>query len=51
MKAAQSQLDTADADLKLLEQKQSARYSKPEVAAWTRRRRKLKPHMRPLRMS
>jgi HlyD family secretion protein len=32
VKQAQSQLETADADLKLLEQKQKARYSKPEVA-------------------
>ena len=32
VKAAQSQLDTANADLKLLEQKQQARYSQPEVA-------------------
>lgn len=33
VKVAQSQLDTANADLKLLEQKQTAaRYSKPEVA-------------------
>ena len=32
VKTAQAQLDTATADLKLLEQKQTARYSKPEVA-------------------
>src|SRR3954462_14130943 len=32
VKAAQSQLDTANADLKLLEQKQQSRYSQPEVA-------------------
>ncbi|HVO81359.1 MAG TPA: efflux RND transporter periplasmic adaptor subunit [Terriglobales bacterium] len=32
VKAAQDQLAHADADLKLLEQKQSDRYSKPEVA-------------------
>jgi HlyD family secretion protein len=32
VKAAQDQLAHADADLKLLEQKQSGRYSKPEVA-------------------
>jgi HlyD family secretion protein len=32
VKAAQAQLDTANAELKLLEQKQQARYSQPEVA-------------------
>jgi len=32
LKDAQAQYDTADANLKLLEQKQAARYSRPEVA-------------------
>lgn len=32
LKDAQSQMETADANLKLLEQKQQARYSQPEVA-------------------